>query len=106
MNLCITILKEESLLNELIKKLNSSNIKNITILNSSSITSEKHHRTKEISILGSLRYMMDYYNDESKVILIPTSDIETVKTIIADIIPNHQYLFFTINMNNIEGKID
>ncbi len=108
MNLCITILKEESLLNELIKKLTNSDIKNITILSSTNVVTEKSSRKKEISILGSLRYMLDYFNDESKVILIPCSHekIEAIKLIIADLIPNHQYLFFSLKIDNVEGKID
>lgn len=107
MEFCIMILKEESLLDSLVKALNKEAVKNITILNSLSVTNEKKHKN-DISILGSLRYMLDYYNNEGRVILIPTKEekVEVIRQVISDLVPNHQYIFFTLKINNVQGKVE
>jgi len=110
MELCVLILREEELLDALIKKLTISDIKNITVLESNTYTSEYGNKSKkkDINIFSSIRYMLDYFNDESRVILIPikSDKIDDIKTIISDLIPTHQYLLFTIPVNNVEGTLE
>lgn len=110
MELCVMILKEEELLDVLIKKLTNSDFKNITVLESETFTSEHKSKPKkkDVNIFGSLRYMLDYFNDESRTILIPTNcdRINIIKEIVKDIIPSPQYLLFTIPINNLEGTLE
>ncbi|MBE6144408.1 MAG: hypothetical protein E7169_02420 [Firmicutes bacterium] len=110
MELAIMILKEEELLDTLIKRLTSNDIKNITVLESDTFISENNNknRKKDVNIFGSIRYMLDYFNDESRLIFIPIKNdrVDIVKNIVKDLIPSHQYLFFTIPMNNMEGNLE
>lgn len=110
MELAIMILKEEELLDTLIKRLTSNDIKNITVLESDTFISENNNknRKKDVNIFGSIRYMLDYFNDESRLIFIPIKNdrVDIVKNIVKDLIPSHQYLFFTIPMNNVEGTLE
>lgn len=109
MDLCVIILKEEEILDTLLKKFTVEDIKNVTVLESDTVTCEQHkQKKKDINIFGSIRYMFDYLNDESRVILIPIKSdrIEIIKEIVSDIVPKHQYILFTIAINNIEGTLE
>ena len=52
--------------------------------------------------------MLDYYNNEGRVILIPTKEekVEVIRQVISDLVPNHQYIFFTLKINNVQGKVE
>lgn len=110
MELCLIILKEEDLLDDLVKRLTANDIKNITVLESNTFTSEHNsrNRKKDVNIFGSIRYMLDYFNDESRVILIPIKSdrIDVLKAIVKDLIPVHQYFLFTMQVNNVEGTME
>ena len=110
MELGIVILKEEELLETLIKRFTSINVKNITVLESNSLATGLGNKSKkkDINIFGSIRHMLDYFNDESRVLLIPTQTdkIDEIKSILADLVPKHQYLFFTVSIFNIEGMVE
>ena len=86
MKLVVLILKDEELLDTFIKRCTNNNIKNITVLESNSYETEKigSKRRHDSNILNSIRYMLDYYNDESRTILVPVNDekLEEVKTTI------------------------
>lgn len=110
MELGILILKEEELLDTLIKKFTSIDVKNITVLESNSLATGIGNKSKkkDINIFGSIRHMLDYFNDESRVVLIPTriEKIEEIKKVIDTLVSKQQYLFFTVAMSNIEGTIE
>lgn len=107
MKLAILILKEEELLDAFIKKCASNEIKNITVMESNSYESEKvGKRVKnDTHILNSIRYMLDYYNDESRVLLIPISSdkFEKLKEITNSLVSLDQYTLMSINIEEIIG---
>jgi len=107
MKLAILILKDEELLDTFIKKCTSSNIKNITVLESDSYETEKigNKRKNTSHILNSIRYMLDYYNDESRTILVPVNDekLEEVKTIIKSLVPSEHYILMVVNLEETIG---
>lgn len=110
MKLCTIILKEEEILDTLIKKLTINDIKNITVLESNTLASEYNNKPKkkDINIFGSIRYMLDYFNDESRVILIPIKDdkIDTLKKVVSNLVKKDDYLLFTLSIDNIEGTLE
>jgi nitrogen regulatory protein PII-like uncharacterized protein len=107
MKLIVLILKEEEILDKFIKKCTSMNIKNITVLESNSYEcdSTESKRKNNANILNSIRYMLDYYNDESRTILIPVNDEKyvEVKDIIKNLVPSNQYTLMAINIEEIIG---
>jgi nitrogen regulatory protein PII-like uncharacterized protein len=107
MKLIVLILKEEEILDKFIKKCTSMNIKNITVLESNSYECDStgSKRKNNANILNSIRYMLDYYNDESRTILIPVNDEKyvEVKDIIKNLVPSNQYTLMAINIEEIIG---
>ncbi len=107
MKLVVLILKEEEVLDKFVKRCTNSNIKNITVIESDSYETEKvgSKRKHESNILNSIRYILDYYNDESRTILIPvnTEKLEEVKNIIKSLVPSEQYTLMVINLEEIIG---
>lgn len=107
MKLVVLILKDEELLDTFIKRCTNNNIKNITVLESNSYETEKigSKRRHDSNILNSIRYMLDYYNDESRTILVPVNDekLEEVKTTIKSLVPSEHYILMVINLEEIIG---
>lgn len=107
MKLVILILKKEDLLDTFIKKCTVSNIKNITVLDSNSYESEKTgtKRKHDANILNSIRYMLDYYNDESRTILVPIDNekLDKLKQIIKNLTASENYTLMVINLEEIIG---
>ena len=62
MKLAILILKEEELLDKLIKSLNENNFHNLTTINSECVSSNGNN--KNVRVFSSLRYLMNYFYDE------------------------------------------
>ena len=109
MEICIIILKEEELFDKLAKELTENDIKNITVLESNTLVSDLSNKKskKDIKIFGSIRSILDYFNDESKLILIPLKSdlLDTVKKILKANVADSSYLLFTIPIANVEGKL-
>lgn len=107
MKLSFLIIKEEDLLDDLLKKLTENKFENITIFDSNSCETEKGIRRKQTNFFSSIRYMMEFYNDESKTLLIPTKKekVELLKQTIKDLIPDHKFAFFTVDIGDVEGYI-
>ncbi len=107
MKLVVLILKDEELLDTFIKKCTSNNIKNITVLESNSYETEKigSKRKHDSHILNSIRYMLDYYNDESRTILVPVNNekLEELKNIIKSLVPSEHYTLMVVNLEEIIG---
>lgn len=105
MELCFILLKEENKLEELVKNLTDKNYKNIMVLNADSCGTNKIN--KDYHIFNSLRYMIDSFNDESRIILVltETDGITGIKETIDNVTDKEDYLFFSIEANNVSGYI-
>ncbi|MEG0408877.1 MAG: hypothetical protein RR623_08395 [Bacilli bacterium] len=108
MKLAVLILKDDNKLDELLTVLSKENYRRVTVLNSNSYETEKGKKnSKQTNIFASIRYMVDFYNDESKTIFIPTTKdrIENLKEIIKGFIKKEEYTFFSIDISDLEGSI-
>ncbi|MEG0267040.1 MAG: hypothetical protein RR659_05280, partial [Bacilli bacterium] len=102
MKLAVLILKDDNKLDELLTVLSKENYRRVTVLNSNSYETEKGKKnSKQTNIFASIRYMVDFYNDESKTIFIPTTKdrIENLKEIIKGFIKKEEYTFFSIDIS-------
>ncbi len=101
MKLCVLILKEEQKLDSLIRELEISNIKDITILNSHSIIDGK--TTKSARAFSSIRHMLNYVYDESRAILIyvEKEQIITVKEVVSSMFKPEQCNCFAIDVESV-----
>ena len=110
MVLCVLILKEEDLLDELLHDFKLNNVNNVTLLSSVSMVNEytNKNRNKDVHFYGTLRHLVDYFNDDSRTLMIVCQDdmVHLIGGNIKKIIPENQYMFFTIPINNVQGKID
>ena len=106
MNLGILILKDEDLLDEVLTDLKKSNYKNITFLNSYTYNLEEGN--KNIGIIASIRKIVDFYKEESRIVLIevPSSKIDNLKEVIKKSLSFNQYSFYTIKIDNYKGFDD
>lgn len=104
MKLVVLILKQEELLNKFIKECSRNNIKNVTVFDSDSYEDEGNKK-RNTKVLNSIRYALNYYNDESKTIIIPIPNekIDVLKDIVKDLVPSDQYTLITINIEDIIG---
>lgn len=107
MKMSILIIKEEDLLDDLLKKLAEHKFEDITIINTNSCETEKGIRKSQSNLFSSIRYMMEFYNDESRTLLIPVKKerVELLKTTVKDLIPEHKFAFCTLNIGDVEGYI-
>lgn len=110
MVLCTLILKEEDLLDEILHEFKEKNIKNITVLSSLSMVNEyvNKNKNRDLRIFGTLRHLVDYYSDDSRILLVACDEklVDSVYNSAKKIIPEHQYLLFSISINNIQGKLE
>ena len=107
MKLVILVIKEETLLDDFLKKCSNAGIKNITVFDTDSCESEKGG-TKYGgggNNFNSIKYALDYYNDESKTLFIPIEKnrIGELKDLIKDLIPSHQYSLMLLNLEEMIG---
>lgn len=105
MKLAILILKEEELLDKLIKSLNENNFHNLTTINSECVSSNGNN--KNVRVFSSLRYLMNYFYDDSRVMLIPIAEnkIDDLFKVAADILTKDKYMFLVLPVDRIEGKL-
>lgn len=110
MALCILILKEEDLLDDLLHHFKENNVNNITVLSSTSMVSEYagKNKNRDVHIFGTLHHLVDYFSDNSRVLMIVCEEdrVDIISKNIKKIIPEHEYLFFTVPINNIQGKLE
>jgi hypothetical protein len=110
MTLCILILKEEDLLDDLFHKFKKNDVKNITVLSSVSMVNEyvNKNKNRDVRIFGTLRHLVDYFSDDSRTLLIVCEDdmVNTISDDIKQIVPEHQYVFFTVAINNLQGSLE
>ena len=102
MKLAIIILKDEDKLENILHQFKKEDLNNLTIINSDfkMTNHNKHNR-----IYSSIRTFLDYENDESRIILniVNTKQKTTMKEILKDNLENRQYIFFTVDINDLEG---
>lgn len=108
MNVCVIILKEEELYDDLIHRFREEKMKNLTVMESVALKTNKKERKKEIPLFSTLRYMMDYIDDESYRIEIIGEKEELLKAqaILKDLVPVHQYLSYIMPIEHIEGTLE
>lgn len=106
MKLWLLILKEEDLLDDLVHRFQECNIHHVTVLKSDSVVEEsKRKKSNEVRMFGTLRYLLEYDNEESRVLYI-TTDRDDVNDIVSDLVPEHQYILFQIPVEGMWGKCD
>lgn len=107
MYLMVIIIKEEEKLEDLLHHFREKNVSNITVLQSISEVRSSQSKMKEPKIFGSLRFLKDYYSDESRVILHLGSqgEIEVLKQVVREAIHTDEYVFFTVAVSDFEGNI-
>ena len=105
MKLAILILKEEELLDKLIKELNENNFHNLTTINSESVATNGNN--KSVRVFSSLRYIMNYFYDDSRVMLIPIEEdkIDDLFKATSNILTKDKYMFLILPVDRIEGKL-
>lgn len=105
MELCFILLKEENKLDKLVKKLSESGFKNVIILNADSHS--EYEKNNGSSIFNSLRYMIDSFNDESRLVLVisDSAEVSEIGKIASNVASKEEYLFFSFPINNVEGFI-
>ena len=110
MKLCLTILKQEDLLDTIIKKYQDNGIYNITVIDSTSIVKEYRveNKRKVENIIGTFRHLVDYVNDDSVLIMniVQNEKISVIKSILTNTVAYKNYNFFTIDINYIDGEIE
>ena len=109
MKMCVIFLREEELLEQVVNKLLKNGIKNITMLNSTTFEEKGaiNKKGKEINMFGSLRFLLNYYNDESRVILCPCKEEETIiiQNVIKTLVPASEYFLFVTDIYNVQGNL-
>ena len=105
MKLAILILKEDELLDKLIKKLNENNFHNLTTINSECISPSGNN--KSVQVFSSLRYIMNYFYDDSRVIFIPIEEekVDDLFKVTSNILTKDKYMFLILPVDRIEGKL-
>ena len=100
MKLAILILKEEELLDKLIKELNENNFHNLTTINSESVATSGNN--KSVRVFSSLRYIMNYFYDDSRVMLIPIEEdkIDDLFKVTSNILTKDKYMFLIFEAVN------
>ena len=105
MKLALLILKEEELLDRLIKELNENNFHNLTTVNSESVAINGNN--KNVRVFSSLRYIMNYFYDDSRIMLIPVEEekINDLFNVTSNILTKDKYTFLILPIDRIEGKL-
>ncbi len=107
MNLCVIVLREEELYAELMHQFREKNITNITVIESVSLRKEKKRHKKAAPIFSSLRYMMDYVDDDSYQIEIvgTEEEVKEAQKITKELVPVRAYFSYIIPLRDVEGTL-
>lgn len=109
MKLGIIVMKEEEKLERFIQILDSHNIKNITILNADCVAHDHvgKNKNKNVKIFGSIRYIMNYFYDDSRMVIFPfeETELEDIQKMANDHLSRNEFLFIVLPLDRIEGSL-
>jgi len=107
MNLMIIVLQDLEYLDELIIKLDKSDINNISVISGLYLEKEtsKKQSAKNISFFGSLKSIIGHTFSDSKIIAIVLKDeaINKIQNIVKENVPEKEFLLFTLPIKNVIG---
>lgn len=109
MKLVVFVLKEEDKLEKFVQRLDTHNIKNITILNANCVAHDHvgKNRNKNVKIFGSIRYIMNYFYDDSRLVLFPVEEekIEEMEKLAQEILLKNEFMFMVLPLDRVEGSL-
>ena len=109
MKFCITILKEEEKLEDLLRELKKNEIYNITTINSTSMVSD--YKVKNIrkmhSVIGTFKHLNSFYHDDSLVVLtiIQDNQLAVLKDILNKKISKNDFTFISFKIEDFDGEL-